>query len=143
MIFTEALQKYPPLLFLDHTNPPTQSAVNSNLVIKRGMPIVVPIRTFHRTKSFCTDPANFVQTQRESPTTLDFPSNSSFNKQQTKYCNDFALRLLQTKIGLVSMLHRYIYDLDVDKSNNLSNLIARILLTHPTNAAYFKVSARY
>lgn len=147
--FTEALQKYPPVLFLDHAKTPTQSAVNSNIVIRKGMPIVVPVRTLHRTKSFCTDPANFIQNEDEETTSnkmkFDFLPNSSFNQpqQQTKNCNDFVLRLLQTKIGLVSMLHRYIYDLDTDKSDNLSNLIARILLTHPINAAYFKVSARY
>lgn len=111
------------------------------------MPVVVPVRTLHRTKSFCTDPANFAQdTSEDTPnkSRFDFIPNLSSHQQQTKNGNDLVLRLLQTKIGLVSMLHRYIYDLDTDKSDiNLPNLIARILLTHPTNAAYFKVSARY
>lgn len=133
------------MLYLDHGRRPTQSAVNSNIVIKRGMPVVVPVRTLHRTKSFCTDPANFAEQLDEDlqakSDKFDFLPDMKI-KHESKTDHDFVLRLLQTKIGLVSMLHRYIYDLDANHSGNVSNSIAQILLTHPRNGNHFKVSAR-
>lgn len=60
MITAEALRKYPTLPFLDRETMADYKFPNSDLIIKKGTPIIIPMSGLHHDPEYFPDPEEFI-----------------------------------------------------------------------------------
>lgn len=107
-VIMEVLRLYPPLPFLDRLASADYKVPGSNLVIEKGTPVFVPMIGLH------CDPEYFPNPEKFDPER--FSEKNKKNVRPFTYmpfgegphiCIGMRLGILQTKLGLVSILRKY------------------------------------
>ncbi|XP_015114682.1 cytochrome P450 6k1 [Diachasma alloeum] len=107
MVLSESLRKYPPLPILDRVADSDYRVPGSDLVIEKGTPVFVSLFGLHYDPKY-----------HENPEKFDPERFSDANKETTKkawyafgdgphVCIGLRLGLLQSKMGLISILQKY------------------------------------
>lgn len=142
---SETLRKYPPLPFLTRTCSEPWIAPNSGgLTLEADTPVIIPVYALHHDPQYYPNPDRF-DPERFSATQM--ADKSSGQRPYLPFgdgprnCIGVRLGKLQTKIGLITMLQRYSYDLAGNTKMPLQ-MDTRALLLTPVGGINLRVSHR-
>ncbi|XP_011689077.1 PREDICTED: cytochrome P450 6k1-like [Wasmannia auropunctata] len=108
MIVSETLRMYPPLPFLDRKTMDTYKMPNSDLVLEKGTPIYVSLLGLHYDPEYYPNPNKFdperftEENKRNRPSCIYLPFGDG-----PRVCIGNRMGLLQTKLGIVTILSKY------------------------------------
>lgn len=117
----------------------------TNQIIEKGVEVYISVLGLHRDGQFYEEPDKF------NPVRLSEESCAGKNLVNRPYIpfgdgprNCIGLRLgkLQTKVGLISMLQKFKYELDESLKNGDIEFDTRHFLLQPRNDFYLHVSKR-
>lgn len=111
---TETLRMYPPLLILNRECTKDWKIPNTDIVVKRGVQVVIPAFALQRDEKYYPNPDQFVPER--------FNAENSAGKsfvdrpympfgEGPRVCIGIRLGKMQSKVGLVLMLKNYNFDL--------------------------------
>ncbi|CAG2062792.1 unnamed protein product, partial [Timema podura] len=112
MVVDETLRKYPVIVFLNRECTSDYPVPDSNLVLKRGTTVMIPVYSLHHDPKFFPDPDRFdperftEQNKRTRPHYCYLPFGEG-----PRICIGMRFGLLQTKAGLASLLSKYEFTL--------------------------------
>ncbi|XP_069682464.1 cytochrome P450 6a2-like [Periplaneta americana] len=107
-VVSETLRKYPPITFLNRNCNKDYQIPGTDLVVERGIEVVIPVLGLHKDPEYYPDPEKFdperfsekAKAQRPNCVYLPFGEGP-------RICIGMRFGLLQTKVGLVSLLSSY------------------------------------
>lgn len=107
-VISETLRKYPPLGFVDRISNADYKLPNSDLVLKKGTPVYIPMMGMHYDPEYFPEPDKFdperfsEQNKQKRPNNVYFPFGDG-----PRLCIGMRLGLLQSKLGVVQLLRKY------------------------------------
>ncbi|KAK9881443.1 hypothetical protein WA026_016329 [Henosepilachna vigintioctopunctata] len=104
-VVTETLRKYPPLPSLPRICTKDYKVPGTDLIIKKGIRVVIPVFGIHRDPDYYPDPEKF-DPERFSEGNKNDVTYMPFG-YGPRYCIGMRFGLLQTKVGLVALLKNY------------------------------------
>ncbi|XP_012224508.2 cytochrome P450 6k1 [Linepithema humile] len=108
MVVSEILRKYPPLPFLDRVAGDTYKVPDSDLVLEKDTPIYVSMLGMHYDPEYFPDPDKFDPERFNEENKHNIPSCAYFPfGEGPRICIGTRLGLLQSKLGLVTILNKY------------------------------------
>lgn len=133
VLFSETLRKYPVVTILNRECTKNYKIPDTNVVVEKGTPIIVPVLAMHRDARYFPEPEKFIPERFQPDNSKSFEeapylpfgdgprncmlvgSKISFSDGNKEFCLLFyrGLRMgkMQTKVGLVLMLQHFTYDL--------------------------------
>lgn len=108
MVVSETLRKYPPLAFLDRVTSMDYKVPNSDLVLKKGTPVFIPMMGIHRDPQYYPDPEKYdplrftEENKQKRPNFTYFPFGEG-----PHICIGLRLGLLQSKLGVIQVIKDY------------------------------------
>ncbi|KAK0089207.1 hypothetical protein PV326_004555 [Microctonus aethiopoides] len=108
MVVAETLRKYPPLPFLDRMAHADYKVPNSDLIIEKGMPILISVTGTHYNPEYFPDPDKFdperfsEENKKLRNSCVYFPFGEGPHT-----CIGMRIGLLQTKLGVIKLLTKY------------------------------------
>lgn len=146
MAFAETLRKFPPLPIITRECTESWTMANSDIVIEKGTKMLIPMRSLHMDPQFFPEPNTF-DPLRFSPDRMD--GSQTFAERPympfgegPRNCVGQRLGKMQTKIGLVTMLQKFSYELAGRTKLELKLCPASFLLA-PLGGINLKVSCRH
>ena len=108
MVVSETLRKYPPLGFLDRRSNADYTLPNSDVVLKKGTPIFIPMMGLHYDPQYYPEPEKYdperfsEENKQKRPNNVYFPFGDG-----PRLCIGMRLGLIQTKLGVMQLLRKY------------------------------------
>ncbi|XP_011866381.1 PREDICTED: cytochrome P450 6k1-like isoform X2 [Vollenhovia emeryi] len=133
MVVSETLRMYPPLPFLDRVTMDAYKLPNFDLKLEKGTPIYISMSGMHYDPEYFPDPHKFdperftEENKRNRPSNVYFPFGEG-----PRVCIGTRMGLLQTKLGIVTMLRKYEF-LPSEKTLIPMVLNPKAFLTTPLN----------
>lgn len=141
----ETLRKYPVLPMLNRTCVKEYKIPGTDKVIEKGTEIYISVLGMHRDELFYDEPNKF------DPLRLSEGITAGKNLVTRPYlpfgdgprnCIGMRLGKLQTKVGLISMLHKFKYELDDQLKHGDLEIDPRHFLLQPRDDIFLRVSKR-
>lgn len=107
LISAEALRIYPTLPFLDRETMADYKFPGSDLVIKKGTPIIIPMSGLHHDPEYFPDPEEFIPERFENNRSAIKPYTYIPFGEGPHACIGLRLGLAQAKLGLIHILANY------------------------------------
>ncbi|XP_058830801.1 probable cytochrome P450 6d4 [Topomyia yanbarensis] len=138
----ETLRKYPSVPFLNRECTKEYPIPGTNVTIPKGTPIIIPVMGLHNDPNFFPEPEKFV------------PERFSDEKQATskayipfgtgpRNCIGMRMGKIQTKVGLVSLLSKFNFDLaDEGQMNKELKLDPRSLILMPVGGINLTITKK-
>lgn len=145
IFFAETLRKYPVLPMINRTCVNEYKIPGTDKVIEKGTEIYISVLGLHRDGHFYSKPDEF------NPVRLSEKMTAGKNLLNHPYipfgdgprnCIGMRLGKMQTKVGLISMLHKFKYDLDDELKKGDIEFDPRHFLLQPRNDIFLHVSKR-
>lgn len=142
---TETLRKYPVLPMINRTCVKEYQIPGTNKIIEKGVEVYISVLGLHRDEKFYDKPDEF------DPIRLSEVSTAGKNLINRPYipfgdgprnCIGMRLGKLQAKVGLISMLLKFKYELDDSLKHCDLEFDRRHFLLQPQNDIYLRVSRR-
>jgi len=141
-VVSETLRKYPPLPILNRECNTDYKIPGTNVVLKKGMPTVIPIYAIQH------DPKYYPEPERFDPER--FNEDEKAKRHQYVYlpfgegpriCIGMRFGLMQTKVGLVSLLSKY--QLSVSKKTPIPLVLEpRSFVLSPVGGMWLQIRKR-
>lgn len=145
LICTETLRKYPVLPMLNRTCVEDYKIPGTDKVIEKGTEVYISVLGLHRDEEFYERPNEF------NPVRLSEEVVAGKNLINRPYipfgdgkrnCIGMRLGKMETKVGLISMLHRFKYELDERHENGDMEFDPRHFLLQPRDDIFLHISRR-
>ncbi|XP_043496163.1 probable cytochrome P450 6a14 [Polistes fuscatus] len=142
MVVSETLRKYPPLPFLNRETLKDTELPNSNVVIPKGTPIIIPLLGLHNDPDIYPEPEKFIPERftdeniraRHQYTYLPFGEGP-------RICIGMRFALVQTKVALTNALQKFTYSPGPKTPSKLKFLPGSITL-NTKGGLYLKIQPR-
>lgn len=140
----ETLRKYPVLPMLNRTCVKEYKIPGTDKVIEKGTEIYISVLGMHRDELFYDEPNKFDPVRlsegvagKNLVTRPYLPFGDG-----PRNCIGMRLGKLQTKVGLISMLHKFKYELDDKLKHGDMEFDPRHFLLQPRDDIFLRVSKR-
>lgn len=139
----ETLRKYPSLPALNRICTKDYQIPGSNCIIEKGTSVMIPSFSLHRDPKYYPnpmkfDPNRFLAANTANKTFIDMPYMPFGDGPRN--CIGLRLGKLQTKVGLLSMLQKYKYNL-VEPQKDII-ISPKTVLMAPVGGIHLKVTRR-
>ncbi|KAK5645008.1 hypothetical protein RI129_006308 [Pyrocoelia pectoralis] len=139
MVIKESLRKYPPLPFIDRACNTTYTIPNTDIVIKKGMPVFISLTALHHDENYFPnpmlfDPERFSSENKSSITPYTYmPFGDGYRN-----CLGIQFAILSVSLGLINLLSNFEVIPCKDTPSVISYERSSFLLTPLHNKIYVK-----
>ncbi|XP_049963996.1 probable cytochrome P450 6a14 [Schistocerca serialis cubense] len=141
-VVAETLRKYPPVMILNRESNAEYRIPDTDVVLDKGTPIIIPVYGLHHDPDIFPDPERFdperfseeQKAQRHPYVYLPFGEGP-------RICIGMRFGLVQTKVGLINILSRYSVE-PSEKSVRHLSLEPRAFLMTPKGGIQLRLSKR-
>lgn len=140
---SETLRKYPPLPAMNRECTKDYPIPGTKLVIEKGTPIMVPVWALHYDAKFYPAPNEF------RPERFSEANRRSFLEQPwmpfgegPRACIGIRLGRMQTKVGLISMLRKFRFELSDELAKTGMKISTRSFTLAPADGIHLKIRKR-
>lgn len=129
-VIDETLRKYPPVPFVPRVCNKTYHVPDSDLVLEKGVKVIVPIYALHHDKEFFPNPDKF---DPERFSVINKPKIVPYSYipfgEGPRICIGLRFGMMEMKIGLVSILRKYNLTLNAKTPKNITLGRSLLILT--------------
>lgn len=141
-VVSETLRKYPPVTFLTRKCNEDYRIPGTDLVLEKGVQVVIPVLGLHQDPEYFPDPEKFLperfteQNKSQRPNYVYLPFGEG-----PRVCIGRRFALMQVKVGLISLLSEYEFQLCEETSESLTIDPTKFIMA-PIEGVWLRVSHR-
>lgn len=139
----ETLRKYPPLPGLNRECSKDYTIPGTNVTIEKGTPILIPVYALHYDEQFYPNAKQFMPERFADANKRNFTEMPYLGfGDGPRGCIGMRMGKLQTKIGLISMLHKFRFELAKEMTNTELKISPKSFITAPIGGLRFNIKNR-
>ncbi|PNF23159.1 Cytochrome P450 6j1 [Cryptotermes secundus] len=141
-VISETLRKYPPVTFLTRKCNKDWRISGTDLVLEKGVQVVIPVLGLHQDPEYFPDPEKFLperfseENKSQRPNYVYLPFGEG-----PRICIGMRFALIQVKVGLISLLSEYEFQPCEETSDPLTIDPTKFIMT-PLEGVWLRVSRR-
>ncbi|KAF2887325.1 hypothetical protein ILUMI_18848 [Ignelater luminosus] len=129
-VIEETLRKYPPLPILNRICVADYKIPNTDIVIEKGTPVVIPVYGLHMDEDYFPDPERFDPERFSEENKRNIPQFSYLPfGEGPRVCIGLRFGLMQVKVGLTILLKNYMFTLNDKTKTPIKMSPASFILT--------------